>query len=144
MNPSRVPAMNIPVEQPLSVRPMSARMNRALSTRLPDSVRPDLIIEGLGNLTNRDMHVAPSIQSPIDEFQLSWLLSGNHQESLAKVAAHEKNEQRKQETMTEQVLADQLSRYVLSDAEQDFDRNKPILMQQQPRRNLDRRMHDTK
>ena len=46
--------------------------------------------------------------------------------------------------MTEQVLSDQLSRYVLSDLEQEEDRHKPIVIQQQPRRNLDRRMHDTR
>ena len=144
MDPTRVPAMDITVvPAPAVPRPYSSRGDRAVSTRLPDSVRQGVAIEGLAALTQRDSY-APSIQSPVDEFQLGWLISGNHQESLEKVAAIEKNEQRKQEMLTEQVLVDQLSRYVLSDIEQEVDRNRPIPMQQQPRRNLDRRMHETR
>ena len=144
MNPERVPAMDIRVAPPPPLpRPMSSRSQRAQSTRLPDSIRPDMFINDLSALTYRDISIS-SINSPVDEFQLAWLQSGNHQDSLAKVAAEENNEQRKQQLMTEQVLADQLSRYVLSDAEQELDRNKPFPMQQQPRRNLDRRMHDTR
>ena len=102
-----------------------------------------MILDRISTLTHRERPV-PSISSPVDEFQLAWLRSGNHQDSLEKAAAQENNEQRKYQLMTEQVLADQLSRYVLSDIEQEADRHKPILMQQQPRRNLDRRMHDTR
>ena len=144
MNPDRIPAMDIPMVQPPPLpRPMSSRAQRALSTRLPDSVRPTMAINGASDLTARQASTS-SIQSPADEFQLAWLESGNHQDSLKKVAAEEDNEQRKQQLMTEQVLADQLSRFVLSDVEQEEDRHRPIFMQQQPRRNLDRRMHDTR
>lgn len=125
---------------PIAPRPMSSRSQRAVSTRLPDSVRAGVVLDGLSNLTQR----APMISSPVDEFHLAWLQSGNRQDALEKIAAAENNEQRKQQVMTEQVLADQLSRYVLSDAEQEIDRHKPPLFQQQPRRNLDRRMHDTR
>lgn len=124
-------------------RPMSSRTQRALSTRLPDSVRPAIILDGNQGLPHREVF-SSSINSPVDEFQLAWLQSGNHQDSLQKVAADEKNEQRKQDLITEQILSDQLSRYVLSDLEQEDDRHKPIVVQQQPRRNLDRRMHDSK
>ncbi len=134
--------MDIQVVPPLPFRPMSSRSQRALSTRLPDSVRPGIMLDGLSDLTPRQPFI--SINSPVDEFQLAWLESGNHQDSLKKVAADEQNEQRKQELMTEQVLSDQLSRYVLSDLEQEEDRHKPMVIQQQPRRNLDRRMHDTR
>jgi hypothetical protein len=133
--------MDIPIVPPL--RPMSARSQRALSTRLPDSVRPEIILDKNQGL-NPQKSLISSINSPIDEFQLAWLNSGNHQDSLKKVAADEQNDQRKQELMTEQVLSDQLSRYVLSDLEQEEDRHKPVIIQQQPRRNLDRRMHDTR
>ncbi|CAF0934666.1 unnamed protein product [Rotaria sp. Silwood1] len=144
LNPDRVPAMDIQIVPPPPLpRPVSSRTQRALSTRLPDSVRPAIILDGNAALTPRGPFVS-SVNSPIDEFQLAWLESGNHQDSLTKVAAEEKNEQRKHELMTEQVLSDQLSRYVLSDLEQEDDRHKPIIIQQQPRRNLDRRMHDTK
>ncbi|CAF2074940.1 unnamed protein product [Rotaria magnacalcarata] len=143
LNPDRVPAMDIQVVPPPPPRPMSSRTQRALSTRLPDSVRPAIILDGISGLSHRE-RLLSSINSPIDEFQLAWLESGNYQDSLQKVAADEKNEQRKHELMTEQVLSDQLSRYVLSDVEQEEDRHKPMIMQQQPRRNLDRRMHETK
>jgi hypothetical protein len=133
--------MDIQVVPPL--RPMSSRSQRALSTRLPDSVRQAIVLDGISGLTPRNSSIS-SINSPIDEFQLAWLKTGNHQDSLQKVAAEEKNEQRKHELMTEQVLSDQLSRYVLSDLEQEEDRHKPMIIQQQPRRNLDRRMHDTR
>jgi len=133
--------MDIQVVPPL--RPMSSRSQRALSTRLPDSVRQGIILDGNSGLPPRQSFIS-SIDSPVDEFQLAWLESGNHQDSLKKVAAEEQNEQRKQELMTEQVLSDQLSRYVLSDLEQEEDRHKPMIIQQQPRRNLDRRMHDTR
>jgi hypothetical protein len=133
--------MDIPIVPPL--RPMSSRSQRALSTRLPDSVRPAMIFDDKSELLPRQSFI-PTNHSPIDEFQLAWLNSGNHQDSLKKVAADERNDQRKQELMTEQVLSDQLSRYVLSDLEQEEDRHKPIIIQQQPRRNLDRRMHDTR
>lgn len=128
---------------PLPPRPMSSRSQRALSTRLPDSVRPAMVLDGRPGLTSRQAYTS-TIDSPIDEFQLAWLHSGNHQDSLQKIAADEQHDQRKQELMTEQVLSDQLSRYVLSDVEQEEDRHKPFIMQQQPRRNLDRRMHDTR
>ncbi|CAF0781352.1 unnamed protein product [Adineta steineri] len=141
LNPGRVPAMDIKVVYP--PHPMSARTQRALSTRLPDSVRPAMILDGKVDYTPRP-NLHSSVNSAIDEFQLAWLESGNHQDSLKKVAAEEQNEQRKQELMNEQVLSDQLSRYVLSDIEQEDDRHKPYIMQQQPRRNLDRRMHDTR
>jgi hypothetical protein len=131
------------VPPPPPARPNSSRAQRALSTRLPDSVRPAMIMDGMSQLNPRENFIS-SINSPVDEFQLAWLESGNHQDSLQKVAADEKNEQRKQELMNEQVLSDQLSRYVLSDLEQEEDRHKPIVIQQQPRRNLDRRMHDTR
>jgi len=130
--------MDIPIVPPL--RPMSARSQRALSTRLPDSVRP---FDDNSEYPHRQSFISTN-NSPIDEFQLAWLNSGNHQDSLKKVAADEQNDQRKQELMTEQVLSDQLSRYVLSDLEQEEDRHKPVIIQQQPRRNLDRRMHDTR
>lgn len=133
--------MDIQVVPPL--RPMSSRSQRALSTRLPDSVRPGIILDNHFGLTSREQFLV-SIDSPIDEFQLGWLRSGNHQDSLQKAAALEQNEHRKQELMTEQVISDQLSRYVLSDLEQEDDRYKPRIIQQQPKRNLDRRMHDTK
>jgi hypothetical protein len=133
--------MDIQVVPPL--RQMSARSQRALSTRLPDSVRPEIILDKNQGL-NPQKSLISSINSPIDEFQLAWLESGNHQDSLKKVAAEEQNEQRKQELITEQILSDQLSRYVLSDLEQELDRHKPIILQQQPKRNLDRRMHDTR
>ena len=123
---------------------MSSRSQRAAaSTRLPDSFRPAMILDDRSELPSRGSFT-PTNSSPIDEFQLAWLNSGNHQDSLTKVAADERNHQRKQELMTEQVLSDQLSRYVLSDLEQEEDRHKPFIMQQQPRRNLDRRMHDTR
>lgn len=131
LNPDRVPAMDIPASA------------RALSTRLPDSVRPAIILDGNSGFTAREP-IPSSISSPIDEFQLAWLKTGNHQDSLEKVAADERNERRKQELMTEQVLSDQLSHYVLCDLEQEYDRHKPFIMQQQPRRNLDRRMHNTR
>lgn len=144
MNPNRVPAMDIALAAPPPLpRPMSSRSQRAMSTRLPDSVRPDMILHNIGAATPRERAV-PSMNSPVDDFQLAWLQSGNHQDSLEKAAAQENNEQRKHQLMTEQVIADQLSRYVLSDIEQEADRHKPFLMQQQPRRNLDRRMHDTR
>ncbi len=130
--------MDIPIVPPL--RPMSARSQRALSTRLPDSVRP---FDDNSEYPPRQSFISTN-NSPMDEFQLAWLNSGNHQDSLKKVAADEQNDQRKQELMTEQVLSDQLSRYVLSDLEQEEDRHKPVIIQQQPRRNLDRRMHDTR
>lgn len=133
--------MDIQIVPPL--RPMSARSQRALSTRLPDSFRPAIILDENSRLTPRESLIS-SINSAIDEFQLAWLESGNHQDSLKRVAADEHNEQRKQELMTEQVLSDQLSRYVLSDLEQEEDRYKPMIIQQQPRRNLNRRMHDTR
>lgn len=133
--------MDIQVVPPL--RPMSSRSQRALSTRLPDSVRPAMILDNNSDLPPRETYIS-SMDSPIDEFQLAWLKSGNHQDSLQKAAAQEHNDQRKQELMTEQVLSDQLSRYVLSDLEQEEDRHKPMIIQQQPRRNLDRRMHDTR
>ena len=135
--------MDIPIVPPPPPRPMSSRSQRALSTRLPDSVRPAILLDGKSGLTSRQAYIA-TIDSPIDEFQLAWLNSGNHQDSLKKIAADEQHDQRKQEVMTEQVLSDQLSRYVLSDIEQEADRYKPIAPQQQPRRNLDRRMHDTR
>jgi hypothetical protein len=135
--------MDIQVVPPPLPRPMSSRSQRALSTRLPDSVRPAMILDQHTGLTHRESYIS-SINSPVDEFQLAWLNSGNHQDSLKKAAAEDKNEQRKQELMTEQVLSDQLSRYVLSDLEQEEDRHKPRIIQQQPRRNLDRRMHDTR
>lgn len=127
----------------LPPRPMSSRSQRALSTRLPDSVRPVLVLDDNPGLTSRGAYIS-TVNSPVDEFQLAWLNSGNHQDSLKKVAADEQHDQRKQELMTEQVLSDQLSRYVLSDLEQEEDRHRPIMIQQQPRRNLDRRMHDTR
>lgn len=135
--------MDIPIVPPPPPRPMSSRSQRALSTRLPDSVRPAMVLDGKSGLTSRQAYIA-TIDSPIDEFQLAWLNSGNHQDSLKKIAADEQHDQRKQEVMTEQVLSDQLSRYVLSDIEQEEDRHKPFALQQQPRRNLDRRMHDTR
>jgi hypothetical protein len=141
MNPDRVQSMDIQVIPP--PRPMSSRSQRALSTRLPDSVRQGMTSNGNSGFTSRESYLS-SINSPVDEFQLAWLESGNHQDSLEKVAAEEKNEQRKHELMTEQVLSDQLSRYVLSDMEQEEDRHRPVIFQQQPRRNLDRRMHDTR
>jgi hypothetical protein len=134
--------MDIQVVPPPLPRPMSARSLRALSTRLPDSVRPALILDHNSGVTHQQSFNS-SITSAVDEFQLAWLNSGNHQDSLKKAAAEEKNEQRKQELMNEQVLSDQLSRYVLSDLEQE-ERYKPRIIQQQPRRNLDRRMHDTR
>lgn len=103
-----------------------------------------MILDGNLGHTSREAPSLSSTNSPIDEFQLAWLKTGNHQDSLQKVAAEEQNEQRKQELMIEQVLSDQLSRYVLSDIEQEYDRHKPFVMQQQPRRNLDRRMHETR
>ena len=103
-----------------------------------------MILDGNLGHTSREAPSLSSANSPIDEFQLAWLKTGNHQDSLQKVAAEEQNEQRKQELMIEQVLSDQLSRYVLSDIEQEYDRHKPFVMQQQPRRNLDRRMHETR
>jgi hypothetical protein len=133
--------MDIPIVPPL--RPMSSRYQRALSTRLPDSVRPAMVLDNRSELPHRESFI-PKHNSPVDDFQLAWLNTGNHQDSLKKVAADERNEQRKQELMTEQVLSDQLSRYVLSDLEQDVGRHKPFIMQQQPKRNLDRRMHDTR
>ena len=133
--------MNIPVVHPS--QPISAHSRRALSTRLPDSVRAAIILDGSPRATPRETFISLET-SPIDEFQLAWLKSGNRQDSLQKVAAEERNDQRKHELMTEQVLSDQLSRYVLSDVEQDDDRHKPVIVQQQPRRNLDRRMHNTK
>ncbi|UJR27934.1 hypothetical protein I4U23_009194 [Adineta vaga] len=142
LNPDRVPAMDVKVVVP-PPRPMSSRSQRALSTRLPDSVRPAMILDGKTEFTPRNSSFS-SVNSAIDQFQLAWLESGNHQDSLQKVAAEEQNEQRKHELMNEQVLSDQLSRYVLSDIEQEEDRHKPIIMQQQPKRNLDRRMHDTR
>ena len=128
------------MDVPIAPRPMSSRSQRAASTRLPDSVRAAVLADGPSNLTHR----TPTTASPVDEFHLAWLQSGNRQEALEKIAAHEDHEQRKQQLMTEQVLADQLSRYVLSDAEQELDRHRPLPIQQQPRRNLDRRMHDTR
>ena len=136
--------MDVKISAPVpAARPMSSRTQRALSTRLPDSVRPAVVLDGRAEMTPRQ-NFTPSVASPIDQFQLGWLESGNHQDSLKKVAAEEQNEQRKQELMDDQVLSDQLSRYVLSDIEQEEDRHKPIIVQQQPRRNLDRRMHDTR
>lgn len=135
--------MDVQIVPPPPPRPMSSRNQQALCTRLPDSVRPAIILDGTSALSYRAPPIS-SVNSEVDEFQLAWLESGNHQESLEKAAAETKNEQRKHELMTEQVLADQLSRYVLSDLEQEDDRHRPIVIQQQPRRNLDRRMHDTK
>jgi hypothetical protein len=70
MNPDRVPSMDIQVVPPPLPRPMSARSQRALSTRLPDSVRPAIILDQHTGLTHRDTYIS-TISSPIDEFQLA-------------------------------------------------------------------------
>jgi hypothetical protein len=142
MNPDRIPTMDIQIVPPPE-RPISSRVQRALSTRPPDSVRAQLLIDESSTKVHQNSSLS-SMKSPIDEFQLAWLQIGTRHDTLEKTAAEENNEQRKQQLMTEQVLADQLSRCVLSDIEQEVDRHKPLLLQQQPRRNLDRRMHDTR
>ncbi|CAF1634880.1 unnamed protein product, partial [Didymodactylos carnosus] len=142
------------VQVPLAPRhdshPASARI-QAQSTRLPDSVRPNMLAAGLmqnkppisyrasQTTSRREPYDSPSFE----DFHLLWLESGSHHDSMRKVEADAMNDKRKEELMTETVMADQLSKYVLSDPEQDHERNRPFAMQQQPRRNLDRRLHET-
>ncbi|CAF1445397.1 unnamed protein product [Didymodactylos carnosus] len=148
MDPERVRAIDVQIPQ--VPRYESAR-NQAQSTRLPDSVRPNIIGTGLAlndkpttTYLSNQRTTRKAYDLSLEDFHLAWLESGSRHDSLRKIEADNMNDKRKQELMTETVMADQLSKYVLSDPEQDFERNRPFTIQQQPRRNLDRRLHETR